>query len=138
LIPVLAGISYALEIPGSPITVSGDVFAGYSFARSVINAKYYSALTLTDEDTTMNFSGSGFAMDIGATVNYQINEPMSAGLTFGYRIANIASMSLDADTKFSDGTPQLTKGTIYDDSSNNAIPFDFSGFNIGVNVDMKY
>jgi hypothetical protein len=131
LIPVMAGASYSFAIPESPVEISADVFAGYSFAKATITDN----LTPGFEDQA--FSGSCFTLDIGTTISYQISEPVSAGLTLGYRLANVASMSADKNVDLNFVT-HMNKGDLLKDSGGSAVPFNFSGFNIGLKVDMKY
>lgn len=135
LIPIMAGASYTFEIPETQISVSADLYAGYSIAKAtyVNDSKLFGV----GDKITSVYNGSAFTLDIGATVNYQINEPTSAGITLGYRTANVASMTADKDVVVNSVTV-INKGDKFEDSGNNTVPFDFSGFNIGVNVDMKY
>jgi hypothetical protein len=135
LIPVLAGATYNFEIPETPVSISAEVHAGYSFAKaSVVND---SKILGAGDKTTATFSGSAFALDLGTTISYQINEPASVGLNLNYRLANVASMTADSDV--ANTTPAIKKGDTLKTLVNGpAVPFDFSGFNVGVKVDMKY
>ncbi len=133
LIPVMAGASYNFEIPETPVSISAEIHAGYSFAKaSVVNDS--KALGVGDK-ITEPYSGSAFACDLGMTINYQLNEPASVGLNLGYRLADVTSVSADSDI----ANTTIKKGdTLKNPSSGSVVPFDFSGFNAGVKVDMKY
>lgn len=129
LIPLMAGAAYTFDIPDSPVSISADIYAGYSFAKAIIASD-------TIKSKNSNFNGTSFALDLGTTISYQINEPTTAGLTLGYRFAKAASMKAEQD--FDANSVSISKGTSLQDISNKTVTFDFSGFTIGIKVDMKY
>jgi hypothetical protein len=129
MIPVMAGASYAFDIPSTPLTIAADLYAGFAFAKAAIASD---AINLK----TQSFSGSGFVLNIGTTISYQINEPTSAGLILGYRIANMANMS--SDSEFIANTVTIPKNTQLKDSDGKVVPFNLSGIILGLKVDMRY
>ena len=129
MIPVMAGASYAFDISNTPLTIAADLYAGYAFAKASIASD---TINLKDK----SFSGSGFVLDIGTTISYQINEPTSAGLILGYRVANIPTMS--SDTEFIANSVTIAKNTALKDSTDKVLPFNLSGIILGLKVDMRY
>jgi hypothetical protein len=128
LVPLMAGVSYTYDIPAIPVSISADVYGGYAITSA--NSTLKTTVSSVVSEITVPYNGGGFAMDLGCRINYQINEPMSAGFTLGYRIADISELTaaksagtVNKNDKFQDGK---------------TVPFDFSGLNIGLSVNMKY
>ncbi len=126
LIPLMVGGNYEYKIPSVPVSLIGDLYAGYGLAR----AKFTESTGTSKEEYPS--TGGTFVLDIGARINYEIMEALSAGLSFGYRMADVSEMKADKN-----GTG-VSKGDVVKFNGSDPTKFEFSGFNIGVNVTMNY
>lgn len=120
MLPVMVGGRYALkrmsERPGETFCencgLSLGAFIGYATAWG-----------RTSNDTTIKYSGSGFAGDILFGWEHRIVNDIRLGLNLGYRYAPVSEMQTTQDY------PDLgaSKGATIIDSSGNTLEYDFSG-----------
>jgi hypothetical protein len=140
LIPLEAGLIANFEIPASPVAIMAGVFGGYGFAFASVKNDI-SALGQT-ATFTQPFNGGGFVGEALAVVSYKLASTLSLNINGGYRLANIPQMVQTEDVSYTviSGitVPVGKKGDVLKDSDNNALVFDFSGFNIGVGLSLGF
>ncbi|MGD0566444.1 MAG: hypothetical protein ABSA34_03825, partial [Candidatus Goldiibacteriota bacterium] len=130
MFPVLVGASYYYPIQGQKITLSGDLYLGYGAAGvtlNQINTEFGTTLSVNP-----SYSGGAFVADIAVNGGYKLTDSITAGLTIGYRLANVSQMTANEDYSES-GTVVIKKGDVLKDSNNDTMPVDFSGMIISVN-----
>ena len=127
LIPIMLGGTYEFRVPSTPVTLACDIYAGYGIAKAI-----YQETGLTNNiDETL--SGGSFVIDAGIKGSYEIFEATALGLSLGYRMANVPRMTYDKD----DANNGISKGDVFK-LNGTALKFDYSGLNIGIDINMKY
>ncbi len=135
LTSIMGGLVYRMVIPATPIKIGAGAFAGYglgggSFSHTGVNGG-------TEFDESVAIGGGALAADICGEVEYVVSETFSFGLTAGYRIANIAEMkATEANPELSIEKDDAFKGLGMD--SDAPLPFDFGGFEAGVQLTLTY
>jgi hypothetical protein len=120
----LAGASYYLPLQGMPVVLSADLHLGYGSGG--FNVKGSGTGT---SPQNLDFSGGTFVTVISVNGEYKLTNSISAGLTFGYRLANVARMNANMDYPASG----YKKGDPFKDSSGAIMPVDFSGIILSLN-----
>lgn len=136
---ILLGASYYYTLSGQPFVFSGDLYLGYGLAGGNINYEY--SYYGTSEKTEIPLEGGTFVTVISASADYKMSDMISAGLTLGYRIANVPKMSVAKDVVQNGGT--IPKGYYITSSSfisntGAATSYDFSGFIISLNGNISF
>jgi hypothetical protein len=130
ILPLLVGASYYYPIQGQKLVISGDLYIGYGFAGVGINQ------TLTELGSTATenpaYSGGAFVTDIGVNGSYKLTDAITAGLTLGYRLANVSQVTANQDYTVA-GYGDIKKGDVLKDANNAVMPIDFSGLIISIN-----
>lgn len=137
LIPLEAGVTANIEIPGVPVSLMAGVFAGYGYAMSSVKTE----VELTDSVFTQPYTGGGFVGEAVATVNFKVSSSLSVNINGSYRLAKIAQMTQSEEVEYTIlGVPATAgaKGDILKDSGGDDLAFDFSGFNIGLGFSIGF
>ena len=135
ILDVMGGTSYYYLIPGVPLTISGDLYLGYGLAGA--NYKIASTSAGVTNEISYGLNGGTFVAVIGANADYKLTNSFSAGLSLGYRMANVSQMKLTEDY-VSGGVTVAKKGDVLNDSSGSPLPFDFSGLIISINGNYSF
>ena len=130
LLPIMGGATFLAELPGLPLSVGGGAYLGYGIAGS---SEKYSINFGSPDSTEALMGGGGLVADLNLNANMNFG-PVSGGLLLGYRIANIAEMKALADN----ADMGIKKGDVAEGSDGKAIPFDYSGFVVGLNISMGF
>lgn len=132
-VPIMAGASYELGIPGIPVSFIADAYFGYVFAGGLLSREDSS--TVREEAM---FGGGGFAVETGLKINYRILDALSAGLNIAYIFANAGEMKYSSDATL--GPLEVKKGgkVVNFQSGDGKMEFDYSGLLIGINANMLY
>lgn len=139
-LPLEAGLNIKLQVPATPISINAGIYGGYGFAF----ASYKNDESLLGQTSTFTqpFNGGGFTGEAIARVNFQSASALSLNVNGGYRLANIEKMEQSKDVRYTDifGITKSVdeKGAILKDSNNKDLPFDFSGFSIGIGLSLSY
>ncbi|PKL92696.1 MAG: hypothetical protein CVV21_02760 [Candidatus Goldiibacteriota bacterium HGW-Goldbacteria-1] len=126
LLPVMAGLTYSYYLTDLDFIISAGAYAGYAWANGTFEENVGGTANVPKRS---EIYGSCFAADFDLRLDYMINTAISAGITAGYRIANLPTMKAK-------GTYIETDTVI--NASENDIAFDFSGLVIGAGVLMNY
>ena len=131
LIPVMAGLSTSIGIPGAPFSINGGIYGGYGFAIVT------SGVEFGNLRYDIPYDGGGFVGDIKAGMEFSLMPFVSGTINLGYRIANIEKVKVSNDVVVS-GTTVEKKGDVLEDSDGNPMPFDYSGFIAGVGITIGF
>ena len=127
-----AGVSGSWDLPVSGLVVGGGVWLGYGMA-SVTNGNNPTGGTAS----TDAYSGSGFVSEVQGQIAYKFIPTISVGLDLGYRIASISQVTANADNT----NNGVKAGDVYSDPTlpiKAAVPFDYSGVNVGARVSFGF
>lgn len=135
LVDIMLGASYSLPLSGMPLSLRGDLYLGYGMA----------GLSSTTETTifgnTTNipaaYSGGTFAGVLCVAADYKMSQSFSAGLSLGFRLANVSSMQADKDVIVS-GFTVIDKGDELLDANGDTMPVDFSGLIINLTATFAF
>jgi len=92
------------------------------------NKKLSSTFGGVTTDSNTPFKGGAFVAVIVANADYKLTDSFAAGLSLGYRIANVSQMKTNDGLLVTD--PFSTSGA--------ALPFDFSGLIISLNGNYSF
>ena len=128
---ILPEIGVATEFPinGNGLSMELGAWIGYGLGYGSV----ISSMTAHDPNTD-NFSGWDVMGEGSIKIKYRITHLISAGLDLGYRFANVRKMFFGADNLISG----VKSGNVLRDSSNDDLPFDFGGKNIGLDVNFSF
>lgn len=134
LVPIMVGGRYYFMDRTTPWNISAGAFLGVGLG--------YGKTSLSSVNTT--YSGTGFAGNLLVGGEYRLSSAVSLGLDFGYRIANISSMSTDTTSSGGGGggggggyAPAIKKATVTN-ASGNTIAYDFSGMIANIGLMFKF
>jgi hypothetical protein len=130
IFPVMVGASYYYPVQGQKIILSGDLYLGYGAAGITISGTNSGFGTTNSE--TLGYSGGAFVADIGVNGSYKLTDAVAAGLTLGYRIANVPQVTANQDYSPA-GFAAVKKGDTLKDANNDIMQVDFSGLIISLN-----
>ncbi len=133
-VPLMAGASYELVIPGIPLSLIADAYFGYIFAGGALILE--ESATTTREEAM--FGGGAFTGEAGLKINYKFLDALSGGISIAYSLANAGEMSYSSDAAL--GALDMKKGdkVVNFHNSDAKMEFDYSGILIGINVNMLY
>lgn len=137
LIPVEAGVTANLEIPGMPLSVMAGIYGGYGFAAASVKK----VINLLDAVYTQPYTGGAFIGEALVTANFKMSSSMYLSVNGGYRLANIPRMIQSEDVTYDllgVSTSAGAKGDILQDSDSNDLAFDFSGFSVGAGLSLGF
>jgi hypothetical protein len=126
LIPVMAGVSYTYSLPGLPLSIGAEVYAGYGFADLSINTDMETGYLAGT--TVESFDGGCFVFDSAFKINYIFNQLFSAGLNIGYRTANVTKL------KYTQVGINLPNYADY----GKALQLDYTGMKFGAAVNFSF
>ena len=131
VIPIMLGGKYSVSIMKN-LNLGGSLFAGIALGYSSYKGEMKGGfITPTTYDISMN--GSAFCGEIAGECEYYILPQFCITSSFGYRLANIPQMVVSDDVDLNgDGTPDVKKGEVMEDTTGKPLPFDFSGLAITV------
>jgi|GEM_PF-3533121 len=119
-IPILGAVEYKIPLEGSDWAIGLNAGLGFALAKA---STFIEIDGLGDD--TLNLSGNGFVFEIGAkamTGNFFVNA--------GYRALSVAQMICDNDADLLGAEA----GDAAEDYDGDTMPFDYSGFVIGVGL----
>jgi hypothetical protein len=134
MIDLAVGASYSFPL-SIPLDLSAGLYLG--FGSAAMSWKQTDASGGTSVSQTLDFDGGAFLTVLNVNCNYKISKSLSAGLSVGYRLANVSQMALSNDYSYN-GTVVLKKGYVLTDSDNKPMPFDFSGLLISVGMTYSF
>ncbi len=127
LLPVMAGLTYSYYLTDIDLIVSAGAYAGYAWANGTFEENVGGTANVPERS---EIYGASFAADFDLRLDYMINTALSAGITAGYRIADITSMKAKG--------AYIDNATVVDPADGSDLAFDFSGLVIGAGVSMNY
>ena len=133
LTSIMGGLVYRMVIPATPVKIGAGAFAGYGLGGGSLS--HTGVHSGTEFDESVAFGGGALAADICGEVEYVVSETFSFGITAGYRIAEIAEM------KTTEANSELgyEKDEVFTEmDSDTVLPFDFGGFEAGVQITLTY
>jgi hypothetical protein len=140
IIPAEIGLNSNFELPATPISIMAGIYGGYGFGYASIKNDYN--ILGVSASSIQPYDGTGFMGELVASVNYKMSTGISINLNGGYRLAKIAQLKQSQDVTYTDSLgishSAGKKGDVLKDSDNNDMPFDFSGFNIGLGLSMGF
>lgn len=138
LLPLMVGVNYSFPV-GEALSIGLEGFVGYALAFASLEQKMEMTIagTTTADSAVIPLEGSGLVVELGANGEYKLSSALSLGLVASYRIANIAEMKASKDVTSESGTTVVNKGDVMKDADGNPLPFDYSGFTIGLSLNFK-
>lgn len=124
----MLGVNYVLGIPMSDLSFKVGAWGGMGFAGAKNSSPMGDAL----------MDGSGVVAEGLASARYKLMPLVSLGLDLGYRYAKITNMEYSADLAIPAYNVSIKKGDAVKDSSGAAMPFDYSGLNVGLSLNIGF
>jgi hypothetical protein len=141
LIPVEAGARLRFGIPGTTIALSTGAFAGVCFAHVANNVDVTNGSS-QKSSYVQPYDGFGFSAEWNIAAEIKLMKGVDFNINGGYRMAGVINVkqSTDAYYTFSGETPVLvsSKNDILKNASGIAVPFDYSGINVGVGISLGF
>ncbi|URA09574.1 hypothetical protein [Thermospira aquatica] len=82
------------------------------------------------------FAGQTLVWNVDGGLGYQITPQIGIGIVAGYRLANVSEMKATKDVSIM-GITILKEGEVIEENGN-AVPFNFSGFKVGLDVNFTF
>ncbi|MCX7881776.1 MAG: hypothetical protein N2314_00940 [Brevinematales bacterium] len=135
LLPLMVGITYNIPI-GEAFSLGLEGYGGYALAFASLEQSMKMTFlgNTTSDSAIVPLEGNGIVFEIGANGEYKLSSALSLGVGASYRIAEVKEMKASKDVTSEQGAQVVTKGEVLKDSNGNALPFEYSGFNLAVTL----
>jgi hypothetical protein len=142
LVPVEVGLKVKFKLPVAPILVTAGVYGGYglAFVTQGVNIAVNSGYSIPGYTPAIYnnlYQGGGFMADGLATAELMLGDNYSIGVNLGYRKAAFDNLK-SVDKVVIAGQTIVAPGSLIKDGTGQERTADFSGFNIGLGINLRF